>query len=393
MKICIVTHNVFKGDGQGRVNYEIVWEAIRRGHQVTLVATRVSEDLQQHPQVTWVEIQATTAYSIFVKHLIFAWKSSQWLRQHRPEFDVIKQNGALTLEPSDVNAVHFVHGAWLRSDAHDWQQHKTLKGLYQWFSSQFNAAWEKQALHNSQQIIAVSEKVKQELIDIVQIPAAKIRVIFNGVDIQEFQPGAVDRQRWQFPQDSAIGLFVGDITSSRKNLDSVLKAMVQVPDLHLAVVGAIKTSPYPLMAQTLGIADRVHFLDYRRDVPDIMRAADFLVFPSRYEACTLSLLEAMSSGLPVITASSAGGSEVVGQAAGIVLENSEDIVKLAQSLDRLTHDTALRQQMGKAARQIAENHSWQQQASYYFDAFEQSAAHKPLTQILTVHKEVMKNQS
>ncbi len=48
MKLCIVTPCAAKGDGQGRVNYEIAWEAIRRGHHVTLLASKVAPELQNH---------------------------------------------------------------------------------------------------------------------------------------------------------------------------------------------------------------------------------------------------------------------------------------------------------------------------------------------------------
>ena len=56
MKLCIVTHKVAIGDGQGRVNYEVAWEAIRCGHQVTLLASSVDPELQQHRQVDWIVI-------------------------------------------------------------------------------------------------------------------------------------------------------------------------------------------------------------------------------------------------------------------------------------------------------------------------------------------------
>ena len=56
MKLCIVTHTVMKGDGQGRVNYEVAREAIRRGHHVTLLASSVDLALQQHSQVDWIPI-------------------------------------------------------------------------------------------------------------------------------------------------------------------------------------------------------------------------------------------------------------------------------------------------------------------------------------------------
>lgn len=56
MKICIVTHTVTKGDGQGRVNYEITNEAIHRGDHVTLLASSIAPELAQHSQVKWIPI-------------------------------------------------------------------------------------------------------------------------------------------------------------------------------------------------------------------------------------------------------------------------------------------------------------------------------------------------
>ncbi|HLO85497.1 MAG TPA: glycosyltransferase family 1 protein, partial [Nostocaceae cyanobacterium] len=54
MKLCIVTHKFKKGDGQGRVNYEVVKEAIRRGHQLTLLASEIDPELEQDSHVNWV---------------------------------------------------------------------------------------------------------------------------------------------------------------------------------------------------------------------------------------------------------------------------------------------------------------------------------------------------
>ena len=90
--------------------------------------------------------------------------------------------------------------------------------------------------------------------------------------------------------------------------------MQKIPQLQLAVVGDETQSPFPAMSQKMGLADRVRFLGYRRDVPRLMRTCDMFVFPSRYEACSLALLEALASGLPVISAKTAGGSELISPA-------------------------------------------------------------------------------
>jgi glycosyltransferase involved in cell wall biosynthesis len=370
MKLCIVTHKIKKGDGQGRVNYEVANEAIRRGHQLTLLASEVAPELEDNSQVNWIQIPVKGYPTEFVRNFIFAQKSADWLRQHRSEIDLVKVNGAINLAAADVNAVHFVHSSWLRSPVHISRNRRDLYGLYQWLFTAFNARWEKQAFQKAQVVVAVSEKVAQELVNI-GVPRSRIRVIVNGVDLEEFAPGESNRQKLGLPENVTLALFAGDIRTPRKNLDTVLHALVKVPDLHLVVVGHTQNSPFPELAASLGLSDRVHFVGFRRDIPQIMQAVDLFVFPSRYEACSLVLLEALSSGLPVITATATGGGELVTPECGIVLPDSDDINALAVALMSLVSSPALIQQMGKAARSVAERHSWTTMAKTYVDLFEE----------------------
>ncbi|MBW4609045.1 MAG: glycosyltransferase family 4 protein [Hassallia sp. WJT32-NPBG1] len=370
MKLCIITHKVKKGDGQGRVNYEIAKEVVRRGHHLTLLATEVAEELHQSSKVNWISISVNNFPTEFIRNFIFANKSAGWLRKNRSAVDLVKVNGAITTAASDVNAVHFVHSSWLRSPVHISRIRRDLYGFYQWLYTALNARWEKQAFQKAKVVVAVSQKVAQELVDI-GVPRSHIRVIVNGVDLQEFSPGVADRQKLGLPENVTLALFAGDIRTPRKNLDTVLHALVKVPDLHLAVVGGIEGSPFPQLAASLGLNERVHFLGYRRDIPQIMRAADIFVFPSRYEACTLVLLEALASGLPVITATATGGAELVTPECGVVLADSDDTNALASALLSLVSDRAIRQQMGKAARSIAEQHGWTTMAQTYVNLFEE----------------------
>ncbi|MBN3882870.1 MAG: glycosyltransferase family 4 protein [Nostoc sp.] len=370
MKLCIVTHKIKKGDGQGRVNYEVANEAIRRGHHLTLLASEVAPELEQNSQVNWIKIPVKGYPTEFVRNFIFAQKSADWLRKHRSDIDLVKVNGAINLAAADVNAVHFVHSSWLRSPVHISRNRRDLYGFYQWLFTAFNARWEKQAFQKAQVVVAVSEKVAQELVNI-GVPRSRIRVIVNGVDLEEFTPGESNRQKLGLPENVTLALFAGDIRTPRKNLDTVLQALVQVPDLHLAVVGHIEDSPFPQLAASLGLSDRVHFLGFRRDIPEIMRSVDLFIFPSRYEACSLVLLEALSSGLPVITATATGGAELVTPECGIVLTDSNDIDALAVAMMSLVSDFALMQQMSQAARSVAEQHSWTTMAQTYVDLFEE----------------------
>jgi glycosyltransferase involved in cell wall biosynthesis len=371
MKLCIATHNIVKGDGQGRANHEVVWEAVRRGHHVTLLSSSIDPELEQHSQVTWIYISVKGWPTELLRNLLFSWRSANWLRRHRTELDLVMVNGAITKASGDINAVHFVHSSWLRSPFHPWRLHRDIVGIYQWIYTALNSYWEKKSFREAKLVVAVSEKIKQELVEI-GIPSDRIRVILNGVDLQEFSPGCFKRNSLGLPEEVTLALFVGDIRSPRKNLDTVLHALVQVP-IHLAVVGSTERSPYPQMATKLGLENRVRFLGYRLDIAEIMKAVDLFVFPSHYEPFGMVVSEAMAAGLPVITAATTGVAEIITPECGIVLTNSEDIHALTEALKKLTDNGSMRIKMGQVGRLIAEQHSWESKAQNYIDLFEELA--------------------
>ncbi len=375
MKLCIVTPKVIKGDGQGRANYEIVWEAIRRGHQVTLLANKVDDELQNHELVKWIDSPTQKLPTALLREIAFLIWSTLWLQKNRSKFDLVQVYGSVTWAIGDINTAQFVHHAWLNSPLHISKVRGGMYGAYQWFYSTVNSYIEKRAFQKAKISIAVSQRVKEELITI-GVPQERIQVIFNGVDTSEFVPGTTKRQQWNLPEEVTLALFAGDIRLNRKNLDQVLKALVEVPNLHLAVVGDTKRSPYLQLAASLGLSNRVHFLGYRQDLPEIMKAVDMFVFPSRYEPFGMVVTEAMATGVPVITASTTGAAEVIDEESGVVICDPEDTKSLAEAMKKLQMNPELRKNMGEAARFVAQKHTWQSKAKLYVDLFENLLNHE-----------------
>lgn len=367
--LCFISHNVIPGDGQGRVNFELARYFLLRGATVTLFADKIDRRLLEMG-ASWVPVHTGPLGEAIDLYKVWRFRtlSDRILATMDHLFDVIMGCGVVTRFPHTVNAVHFVHGTWLRSPYHPARQSRKPWALYQQWFSQLNATWEQEAFIQARQIVAVSELVRDELIA-VGVPPERIEVIVNGVDLDEFHPGQAERGRLGLPESVPMALFVGDIRSSIKNLDGVLHALQRVPSLHLAVVGRLSGSPYPALADRLGVADRVHFLGFRRDVASLMRAADFFVLPSRRDSCPLVLLEALASGLPVVVSRQVGTANLVGEA-GFVIDDPEDRAALVHAMAILTQEPDLRREMGRKARAIAEQHSWERMASRYAALFE-----------------------
>ena len=382
MKICLVAVNFLKHRGEGRVNYEIACEAIRRGHEVTLVARNVAPELVKSDRISWIKLPSKGLPTHILSYTEFCYRVTKWLSRHRDQYDLVHVSEARLWTGADIFTSHFLFDTWLSSPFHPWQIKPSIYSLYQLMVGKWFSFWQNKLFPSAPSLIAVSETLRQELIA-KGIAESKIHVINNGVELAEFYPGLAERKALGLPENVTLALFVGDIKLPRKNLETLLKALKTLPDVHLAVVGKLKRSPYVNQVQKLGLSGRVHFLGFRQDVSEIMRAVDFFVLPSRYDTFGLVVLEAMASGLPVITTKAMGVSALVTPESGFVLSDTENVDALAAAINQLTTSPSLRKQMGQEGVAIAQNHSWGDTADKYLDLFEQQSL---------VKKSVMTNQ-
>jgi glycosyltransferase involved in cell wall biosynthesis len=273
-----------------------------------------------------------------------------------------------------VNTAHFVHSGWLGSKYYPFGLTQGIWSAYQCVYTRANSWLERWAYRRSRVITAVSQKVADEIRAIGLTPRNRVDVIYNGVDTRGFSAAQGDRAKFKLPEDAFLMLFVGDLRTPRKNLGTVLKALCHLPQhVHIAVAGYLPGSPYPEEARALGVADRVHFLGLVKEMPVLMHSVDAFVFPSRYEAMSLSLLEAMASGLPVVTARTAGGAEIITPECGIVLDDPDDPKALAAAVAQLAGADDARRAMGVAANELATGFGWARMAAQYIALYRQLA--------------------
>jgi glycosyltransferase involved in cell wall biosynthesis len=170
-------------------------------------------------------------------------------------------------------------------------------------------------------IIAVSEAVRQDILKTNRIsPPDKVITVYNGIDTKRFTDASLTQKealsRLDFiDKDAFVFGTVGRLTQV-KGQAVLLKAFARVCQKHpnsylvLVGIGSLETELRELAAQ-LTIENRVMFLGYRRDIPEILSAYNVFVLPSFSEGLCLSLLEAMVSGIPVIASRVGGIPEVL----------------------------------------------------------------------------------
>ncbi|HWB58482.1 MAG TPA: glycosyltransferase family 4 protein, partial [Chthoniobacteraceae bacterium] len=167
-------------------------------------------------------------------------------------------------------------------------------------------------------IVAVSNMVKRHFETLNRLPAEKVRVIYNGVDLGKFSPAhraefrETTRARLGLTNETLFFLLAHNLRL--KNAATLIRAMgvlaAQNKPAHLVIAGNAKAGPYVRLAVRAGAASRVTFLGLV-DPVQYYAAADVAVLPTWYDPCSLFTLEAWAAGLPVITTSCNGASELM----------------------------------------------------------------------------------
>jgi UDP-glucose:(heptosyl)LPS alpha-1,3-glucosyltransferase len=193
----------------------------------------------------------------------------------------------------------------------------------------------------------------------------KLRVVFNGVDVERFHPRNREahrdgvRRELGTPADAPVLLHVTN-NFRLKGLATLLEALAALrgtgagKGAELWVLGRGRVRAYARDVARLGLSDAVRFLGWRPQAERFYASADVYAHPTFYDACSLSILEAMASGLPVVTTATNGASAYVDEGVnGFVIPDAADAKALADRLERAL-DTAFRQGAPQAARAKAE---------------------------------------
>jgi glycosyltransferase involved in cell wall biosynthesis len=207
--------------------------------------------------------------------------------------------------------------------------------------------------------IAVSKKTKELAEEHFGVDPNKISLVYNGVDVNLFRLPDVSEliSRYSSPKIVYVGRII-----SKKGIDVLIKAMPETlkcfPNARFVFVGGGNISLYKEMIRNAGISEKNYLFTGHMGYVErskIFREATVFVNPSFFENCSISILEAMSSGCSVVASNVGGNPELINSGRNGVLVPPFDHTAFAKSIISLLDDETENKRLGKVARSTVEN--------------------------------------
>lgn len=345
MKIGLAIYNFDpKKGGAERYAYDLATDLLNRGHQVYVFCSKAVN-------LRGVVIAKfdTVRFPRWLRSLFFALNH----RRYRKMFSLDIMLGFGNTLDIDVYQSHGgVQRFWMEREiaSYDDPREKRIKAaLLRNSLNQRIQRWvEEYPIRRGgySRIVAISDMVKGHMKEHYSLKDDRIDVVYNGVDTEKFKPG--DQKN---TQKMEILFSAGNFRL--KGLLPLLTATGQLAkersDFQLLIMGRGRKERYEETIGRLGIGNMVRFLGETSSPEMIYRQAHALVHPTFYDACSLTTMESMASGLPTVTTRWNGASALIGSDEGYVIEGPEDIEALTDAIRNL-FSKEKRIVMGKKAR-------------------------------------------
>ena len=355
MKIAIIRQKFVLYGGAEQFADGFIHQLAESGHEVHIFSNSWIPSHHSNINHHFVGARGLNA---FFRTLSFSIKVSKKIREQH--FDIIQSHEKTWLQ--DIyRAGDGCHIKWL------YQREKQISSIKKFllFINPFHQLilkLEKNIFESGQckKIIAISQMVKEDILENYRCPPEKISVVYNGVDLHRFHPNNKNiyrksiRKQLGIPEDSILILFVGS-GFERKGLQFLLQSTEYLAkeNWRLLLMGKGNFKKFMQYAP----ANKRNQIIAKEPDPEIEKfyaAADLFILPSIYEPFGNANLEALATGLPVITTKYCGAANIIdSKKNGLVVGDPYNPEEIAEKINYL-FDFSAREGMGKKARELAE---------------------------------------
>ncbi|MBI4092924.1 MAG: glycosyltransferase family 4 protein [Candidatus Kerfeldbacteria bacterium] len=377
-RICMLIERYWPLVGGSEIQCRLLTKALSQaGLPVFVITRRIHRSLPVDEIMDGVRIirLPPSGFGRIWKELFFALNAARTLIRHRHEYDIIHLHsgtsftGALTIMLAKVLRKKTVVKIATAGDIAKQRIETTdnplgrPSGMHRSINRAINII-----LKRADRIVCLSQEIERELKQ-HGFPPKKLVILPNVVDTATFAPASLAekqalRQQLNIHSEKTIFLFTGRFIH-RKGIDVMLQAWKQLPDrssAHLVLVGSGSTSLDSMESRLREavrndkLNDSVGFVPEQPSVVDYLRAADVFVFSSRREGLSNALLEAMSTGLPVIATAIGGNTDIIQDGRTGLLVPSEDATLLARRMTDLLSNEEQRRTLGANSRRFIRDH-------------------------------------
>jgi UDP-glucose:(heptosyl)LPS alpha-1,3-glucosyltransferase len=375
MNIAVIRKKyTFHGGAEG-FSSSFIEKLAEDGHEVHIFAIKWQAD-SSHQNIRFHKVPAVT-FNSFLRDLTFAVSAYFILRRQKKSFDVIQTHDK-TVYQDIYRAGDGCHVEWLKQR---WKRTGFLGKLsivlnpYHWLILFLENNIFKQCRYKK--IIAISEMVKRNIIQNYGVPSSDIEVIYNGVDIKKFHPEnkmkyrSEIRQRHGLEDSDFVVLFMGS-GFERKGVGYLIRAVETIPQqVAVLIVGKGDAKKFSNIIKR----QRIIFCGPQKDNDKYYAAADIFVFPTIYEPFGNVHLEALASGLPVITTRNSGAAEIIkDNVHGFVIEEPEDFRAIAEKITVFLDNREKLKSVSENARRLAEEFTFEKHINKILELYKRVVA-------------------
>lgn len=341
--------------GIERVVEEYARELVSQGHEIHVITTYRNGGIEKREEIEGVVLHRISdarfylgrTGSVFSVDLL---SLNYSIREHR---DLLERSDIVhTFTP----IVEKFFSTPLIAHYHHWDEPDNL--IEYLYLPTSHRLW-KRCFDTADTVTAVSEYSADDLAA-RGVPRSMIEVAYNGVDTERYSPG---ESSIQFSQWDTVLLYVGPL-AERKGINYLLRAMQKItsehPDTGLLLIGGGNQAELRHLARKLGVSKNVQFEGFvsEQDLPDYYRSADIFVFPSLLEGFGLVLVEAMASGLPIVSTQCTAIPEVVGDAGYLV--PGRDGQALSEAINEIISNQSFNRLGKRSLRRVHNHFSWEE---------------------------------